>query len=341
VSFHTGDAFSNPKSENRFAYYSVTGIPSNVYDGGYQSDYYFNEGKLNSSGARSVHRIAMYLSKAVGGSTLWFKGSVTNLESGSFNGFVLVFIVENNLVDPNYPGTTWNFVFRDYGLNKTLSLTGLSTESFKGSWTIPSGVNANNVQVVAAAYDANTRDPAHGWPYPVQSVCDDCNQVQHDIGVTSLTTSKTVVGQGFNLSMSVQIANYGANTETSSVVAYAGTTTVQTKTFALKSGVSSTVTLNWNTSGFAKGNYTISAYATPVQGETDITDNTLVDGSVLLAKKGDINADGGVDVLDLIIVAKALGTHPGDLKWNPNADINGDDSIDVLDLILVAKYLGT
>jgi nitrous oxidase accessory protein len=56
---------------------------------------------------------------------------------------------------------------------------------------------------------------------------------------------------------------------------------------------------------------------------------------------GDVNRDGAINVLDLIVVAKTLGTHPGDPKWNPNADVNDDGEIDVLDLILVAKYLGT
>jgi hypothetical protein len=36
-----------------------------------------------------------------------------------------------------------------------------------------------------------------------------------------------------------------------------------------------------------------------------------------------------------------LGTYPSDPKYNPSADINGDGEIDVLDLIWVAKYLGT
>jgi parallel beta-helix repeat protein len=56
---------------------------------------------------------------------------------------------------------------------------------------------------------------------------------------------------------------------------------------------------------------------------------------------GDVNYDGVINVLDLIIVAKVLGTHPSDPKYNPSADINGDGEIDVLDLIWVAKYLGT
>jgi hypothetical protein len=54
----------------------------------------------------------------------------------------------------------------------------------------------------------------------------------------------------------------------------------------------------------------------------------------------DVNGDGSIDVLDLIAVAKALGTHPGDPKWNLNADLNGDGTVDVLDLIIVAKWLG-
>jgi Ca2+-binding EF-hand superfamily protein len=58
-------------------------------------------------------------------------------------------------------------------------------------------------------------------------------------------------------------------------------------------------------------------------------------------KQGDVNHDGSVDVLDLLVVAKALGTHPSDPKWNRNANINGDGEIDVLDLLWVAKYLGT
>ena len=59
-----------------------------------------------------------------------------------------------------------------------------------------------------------------------------------------------------------------------------------------------------------------------------------------LGKLGDVNRDGIINVLDLILVANALGTHPGDPKWNPGADLNQDGSINVLDLIVVATYLG-
>ncbi|MCE2416679.1 hypothetical protein J4G07_22105 [Candidatus Poribacteria bacterium] len=46
----------------------------------------------------------------------------------------------------------------------------------------------------------------------------------------------------------------------------------------------------------------------------------------------DLNADGVVNILDLIIVANAFGT-PGE------ADINGDGDVNILDLISVAQRL--
>ena len=174
VSFHTGDSFSNTEAEHRFDYYSITGIPCHVYDGSYQkATGYINEYKINASGERPIHMLEMSLSKSIDSSTLSFSGSVINLESHSFSGFVLVFITENQLEDPTY-GITWSFVFRAYGLNKTISLAGLSTDAFSGTWSIPKDVNASNIQVIAAVYDIDARDPTYGWPYAVQSVCDIC-----------------------------------------------------------------------------------------------------------------------------------------------------------------------
>jgi hypothetical protein len=47
-------------------------------------------------------------------------------------------------------------------------------------------------------------------------------------------------------------------------------------------------------------------------------------------------------VLDLIIVAGALGTRPGDSGWKPNADLkeDKDNVINILDLIVAAGNLG-
>ena len=55
---------------------------------------------------------------------------------------------------------------------------------------------------------------------------------------------------------------------------------------------------------------------------------------------GDANSDGQVNVLDLRIVARAYGTRPGDLYWDPRADLNRDGLINVFDLVLVSKNYG-
>jgi parallel beta-helix repeat protein len=111
----------------------------------------------------------------------------------------------------------------------------------------------------------------------------------HDIGITNVTTSDTVVGQGCSLNITIIILNYGIDTETFNLTAYANTATIQTITsIAVTSRNSTSITITWDTTGFAMGNYTISAYAWPVAGEADTTDNTYVDGTVqvLIGKGG-------------------------------------------------------
>ena len=103
-------------------------------------------------------------------------------------------------------------------------------------------------------------------------------------------------------------------------------------------GMSTTLTFTWNTTGFAYGNYTISAYALPVSGETDTLDNTFVDGWALLTLPGDINGDKKVNILDAILLSNSFNTKPGDAAWNPNADINGDLKVNILDAIILAGH---
>ena len=60
----------------------------------------------------------------------------------------------------------------------------------------------------------------------------------------------------------------------------------------------------------------------------------------LLVLRLDVNSDGTVNLLDLILVSKAFGTFPGDPNYNPAADINEDSRINILDMILVATHFG-
>jgi parallel beta-helix repeat protein len=173
-----------------------------------------------------------------------------------------------------------------------------------------------------------------------------------DIGITNITTSKTVVGQSYNLSISVKIINYGINTENFNVTAYANTTIIQTKTLTLAGRNSTIITFAWNTTDFVKGNYTIWAYAWPVEGETATSDNLLEDGWVLVSIPGDVNGDRKVDLKDVYAVAKAYGSIRGSdgQYWHqppriccphsPNCDIDDDGKIDLKDYYTVTKNYG-
>ncbi len=53
----------------------------------------------------------------------------------------------------------------------------------------------------------------------------------------------------------------------------------------------------------------------------------------------DVNADGVVNILDLTLVAKNIGTTPtADQSLNP--DVNADGTVNPLDLTLVVRYFG-
>jgi len=164
----------------------------------------------------------------------------------------------------------------------------------------------------------------------------------HDIGITNVITSKTVVGQGFTLCIDLKILNYGIYNETFAVTAYVNTITITTQIISLTRRNSTTITFTWNTTGFAKGNYTIRAYAWPVLDETDTENNNLVDGLIKVTVIGDINGDFKVDIKDLVLVIKHYGSYPGHpiKPWNPNADVNCDNKVDIKDLVLLIKHYG-
>ena len=51
----------------------------------------------------------------------------------------------------------------------------------------------------------------------------------------------------------------------------------------------------------------------------------------------DVNQDGRVNILDLILVQEHLGA---DASVDPKSDVNGDGTINILDLVVVAQHLG-
>jgi hypothetical protein len=162
----------------------------------------------------------------------------------------------------------------------------------------------------------------------------------YNTATTNMTPQKTIVGQGYTMNINVTVTNKGDFTETFDVTLYANTTAIETKQVTLTSLNSTTITYTWNTTDYAKGNYTMWAYAEPVQGETETADNTFVDGIVYVGVSGDINGDGTVDIFDAIILSTAFGSKPNQPNWNPNADLDNSGEIDIFDAIILSTHFG-
>ena len=105
--------------------------------------------------------------------------------------------------------------------------------------------------------------------------------VEHDIAILSVETSKDLVFIGETVYIDVTVANNGREPESFSVNVYSNETLLGTADINdLQSTSSFTTRFTWDTTPFSEGNYSISAFASPVPGEVDFSDNLFVDGIV-------------------------------------------------------------
>jgi hypothetical protein len=63
--------------------------------------------------------------------------------------------------------------------------------------------------------------------------------------------------------------------------------------------------------------------------------------SLAVPPVGDINDDGYVDVIDLLIFVDAFGAVLGDANYDARCDFNTDDGVDVVDLLMFVDNFGT
>jgi len=153
-----------------------------------------------------------------------------------------------------------------------------------------------------------------------------------DIAITKIATSKTVVGQGYSIIINITASNQALNYETFYITLNANKTALKTQKITLTSMKLTTITFTWNTSGFAKGNYTINANAIPIPGETDTTDNTRTCW-IVVTIAGDVDGDFDCDADDVFTyVSPAYGKKLGQPGYNPNCDFDGDNDCDADDV---------
>jgi parallel beta-helix repeat protein len=198
-------------------------------------------------------------------------------------------------------------------------------------WSDYNGVDSNSDGIGDTPYviDANNTDR-----YPLTKPYGGPD----DIGIANFTTSKTIIGQGYSLNISIKIINYGLNTETFNLTIYANTIILLSITNIVLTSRNSEpflLYIDW----FVKGNYTIWAYATPVPGETDTTDNSLY-SEVCVTIPGDVDGDFDVDLYDAVGLLVHYGAKKGQLQYDIICDIDGDGDIDLYDAVILLTHYG-
>jgi hypothetical protein len=104
---------------------------------------------------------------------------------------------------------------------------------------------------------------------------------------------------------------------------------------------STVITFTWNTTGFAKGNYTIRAVAETIAGEIDTADNThAADEQICVSIRGDLDCDRDVDLYDAVRLLARYGVKKSQPQYDPNCDIDGDGDIDLYDAVALLSNYG-
>jgi hypothetical protein len=105
--------------------------------------------------------------------------------------------------------------------------------------------------------------------------------VTHNVAVTDITVSSAQVQRGDSVNITVTLKNEGSVSESFNVSLYLNSSLLETRpVLALGSNDEKSVVYNWDTSTVPSADYLIKAEASPVAGETNVTDNVLTDDVV-------------------------------------------------------------
>jgi len=171
---------------------------------------------------------------------------------------------------------------------------------------------------------------------------------EHDLAVINVTTSKQgcvpkpTIGGNYTLQINVTVENQGNYVESFfdvwtelSLGLPPSITVGPVEVASLGIGETTTLTFNWDTTGVAYGNYTVTGVVETVSGETETGDNRLNDVYIFVTLPGDIDGDHWVIGKDAVLLGGAF--YPVGV-YSPNADINGDDYCNAKDAVMLGTY---
>ena len=271
-------------------------------------------------------------------------------------------VSRNNIISTNGPGINiWgalnNTIFHNNFINNNNQVINSNGDS-ENSWDngYPSGGNCwsdyKGKDLKSGSYQNETGSDGVGdAPYTIDAENIDRFPLMGswalpNIVAINVETSKTgglpmpVVCQGRTVSINVTIQNQGTYIGAFDIAVYANATPVASRPVALTTKIATTFTFVWNTFGFAKGNYIISAHATPVPDETNTTDNTIINGWIFVTISGDVDGDRDVDIYDIVRMSSVYGVVKPDPRYDTNCDMDDDGDIDIYDIVIAVGNYG-
>jgi len=166
------------------------------------------------------------------------------------------------------------------GTQSVVNLTVNTRKNLTFSWNT-TGVPSSNTYTISAAasvipYEFNTADNS------LTNGTVTILGAGMDVAVWSVMTDTTKVYPGNLVEITVDVINEGSQQLTTNVTTKYNDSVIGTQLVSLAPGASTMLTYQWNTSMVSLGTYNISAEATPLVGETDLADNSKMDGTVTI-----------------------------------------------------------
>jgi len=280
--------------------------------------------------------------------------SSNSMRENGWSGIGLYFSMGNNLsanyISNNYYGMNCfssqeNWIFHN---NFVANTNQTSSDGLPNAWDngYPSGGNywsdyAGSDTYSGVHQNETGSDGIGDTPYD----CAESNQDRYplmqvftNIAVQRVLPSKSIVGQGYNVTIEVRVENQGWEPKTISITFYVNTTVLATYTNLEMTGRNQTIlNATWQTATYTKGNYTTRIVADTVSGEVDITDNNCT-WMIHVGVPGDVSSstqgvyDGIVNMRDIQYMILLFNAKPSSPKWNPNADVNNDLVVNMRDI---------
>ena len=160
------------------------------------------------------------------------------------------------------------------------------------------------------------------------------------VTVDNITSAQSFVQEGFPVNLTATVENVGESASSSNLTFYCGGIALDTQTVTVAGGSSTVVSFVWNTTGFALGNYTLSTFVWPLNGEPNLINNNSTGSTILVTCPGDLNGHYEVDFQDITTFVSAYINYYQTGQYYPAADFDHDRKLTFNDLqLFVAAYL--